>query len=148
MIFLGPAALLLLIGLVVPAIQTTYQSFLGPDGKKAVGFANYSWIFGTPDNWVFLRNTALWIIITPLFATGVGLVLALLMDRMRRESLPKSLIFMPMAISFVGASIIWGFVYEYRDPAETQVGLLSAFVSLFGWNRPTGCCSRRGTPSC
>jgi alpha-glucoside transport system permease protein len=132
LIFLGPAALLLLIGLVIPAVQTTYQSFLGADGKKMVGLANYSWIFGTESNWVFLRNTAIWIVVTPIFSTVVGLVLALLMDRMRRESLPKSLIFMPMAISFVGASIIWGLVYEYRDPAETQVGLLSAVVSAFG----------------
>lgn len=133
LIFLGPAALLLLIGLVIPAVQTTYQSFLGADGKNMVGLANYSWIFGTESNWVFLRNTAIWIVVTPIFSTVVGLVLALLMDRMRRESLPKSLIFMPMAISFVGASIIWGLIYEYRDPAETQVGLLSAFVSAFGF---------------
>jgi alpha-glucoside transport system permease protein len=132
LIFLGPAALLLLIGLVIPAVQTTYKSFLGPNGEKMVGWANYSWIFGTESNWVFLRNTAIWIVVTPIFSTVVGLVLALLMDRMRRESLPKSLIFMPMAISFVGASIIWGLIYEYRDPAETQVGLLSAFVSVFG----------------
>ncbi len=131
LIFLGPAALLVIIGLVIPAIQTTYGSFQGPDGKKSVGLANYEWIFGTPDNWVFLRNTAIWIIVTPIFSTVVGLVLALLLDRMRRESIPKSLIFMPMAISFVGASIIWGLVYEYRDPAEEQVGLLSAIVSLF-----------------
>ena len=136
LIFLGPAALLLLIGLVIPAVQTTYQSFLGADGKKMVGLANYQWIFGTEANWVFLRNTALWIVITPILSTVLGLTLALLMDRMRRESLPKSLIFMPMAISFVGASIIWGLVYEYRDPAETQVGLLSAFVSLFGIEPP------------
>jgi alpha-glucoside transport system permease protein len=132
LIFLGPAALLLLIGLVIPAIQTTYQSFLGPDGKKFVGAANYAWIFGTEANWVFLRNTAIWIVVTPIFSTAVGLILALLMDRMRRESIPKSLIFMPMAISFVGASIIWGLVYEYRDPAEPQVGLLSAVVSALG----------------
>ena len=104
--------------LVIPAVQTTYGSFLGPDGKENVGLANYEWIFGTPDNWVFLRNTAIWIIITPIFSTVVGLVRALLVDRMRRESIPKSLIFMPMAISFVGASIIWGLVYEYRDPAD------------------------------
>ena len=132
LIFLGPAALLVIIGLVIPAIQTTYGSFLGPDGKKQVGLANYEWIFGTPDNWVFLRNTGIWIVVVPIFSTVVGLVLALLLDRMRRESIPKSLIFMPMAISFVGASIIWGLVYEYRDPAEEQVGLLSAVVSLFG----------------
>jgi len=136
LIFLGPAAVLVTIGLVIPAIQTTYYSFYNSDGNKFVGGKNYSWIFTTPDNWVFLRNTALWIVITPILSTILGLTLALLMDRMKRESLPKSLIFMPMAISFVGASIIWGLVYEYRDPAETQVGLLSAVVSAFGIEPP------------
>jgi alpha-glucoside transport system permease protein len=136
LIFLGPAAILVTIGLVIPAVITTYQSFLDPNGKKFVGIANYKWIFTAPDNSTFLINTALWIVITPLASTALGLLLALLMDRMRRESLPKSLIFMPMAISFVGASIIWGLVYEYRDPSQEQVGLLSAFVSLFGIDPP------------
>ena len=66
LIFLGPAALLVTIGLVIPAIQTTYFSFYNSDGNKFVGAKNYSWIFTTPDNWVFLRNTALWIVITPI----------------------------------------------------------------------------------
>ena len=136
LIFLGPAALLVTIGLVIPAIQTTYYSFFNADGNKFVGGKNYGWIFTTPDNWVFLRNTALWIVNTPILSTILGLTLALLMDRMKRESLPKSLIFMPMAISFVGASIIWGLVYEYRDPSEQQVGLLSAVVSAFGIDPP------------
>ncbi|HEY5134825.1 MAG TPA: sugar ABC transporter permease, partial [Candidatus Nanopelagicales bacterium] len=83
-------------------------------------------------------NTALWILITPIFSTALGLTLALLLDRMKRESLPKALIFMPMAISFVGASIIWNLVYQYRDPTvtDTQVGLLSAFVMKLGWANP------------
>jgi alpha-glucoside transport system permease protein len=136
LIFLGPAVILLAVGLVIPAIQTTFKSFQNADGNKFVGLANYSWIFGVPDNRTFLINTALWIIITPIFSTLLGLTLALLMDRMKRESLPKSLIFMPMAISFVGASIIWGLVYEYRDPSQEQVGLLSAVVSLFGIDPP------------
>lgn len=138
LIFLGPAVFLLLVGLVVPAVQTFLLSFQNADGNKGVGWANYSWIFTTPDNWVFLRNTAVWIIVTPIFSTILGLMLALLMDRMKRESVPKSLIFMPMAISFVGASIIWGLVYEYRDPAvsDEQVGLLSAVVMKLGWSDP------------
>jgi alpha-glucoside transport system permease protein len=138
LIFLGPALLLVTIGLVVPAIQTFLLSFKNPAGTKLVGIQNYTWIFTTPDNRQFLFNTALWIIITPIFSTALGLTLALLLDRMRRESLPKALIFMPMAISFVGASIIWGLVYEYRDPevADQQVGLLSAFVMKLGWSDP------------
>jgi len=138
LIFLGPAVLLVTIGLVVPALQTFLLSFKNPAGTKLVGIANYTWIFTTPDNRQFLINTALWIIVTPIFSTALGLTLALLLDRMKRESLPKALIFMPMAISFVGASIIWGLVYEYRDPSvdTEQVGLLSAFVMRLGWSDP------------
>jgi len=138
LIFLGPAVLLVTIGLVVPAIQTFLLSFKNPSGTKLVGIQNYTWIFTTPDNRQFLINTALWIIVTPIFSTALGLTLALLLDRMKRESLPKALIFMPMAISFVGASIIWGLVYEYRDPSvdTEQVGLLSAFVMRLGWADP------------
>ena len=132
LVFLGPAILLLVTGLVVPAILTTLGSFQNANGNKWVGFANYSWVFSTSDNRQMLLNTVLWVIIVPVLSTLLGLTLALLLDRMKRESLPKSLIFMPMAISFVGASIIWGLVYEYRDPSQEQVGLLSAVVDLFG----------------
>ena len=135
-VFLGPAVLLVTIGLVVPAVATTLASFKNDNGKKFVGLSNYGWIFSTGDNRKVLANTLLWIVVTPIAATALGLLLALLIDRMKRESLPKSLIFMPMAISFVGASIIWGLVYEYRDPAEQQVGLLSQVAMWLGVSEP------------
>ncbi len=138
LIFFGPAAVLLFIGLVVPALQTVWKSFLSDDSTKWIGLQNYGWIFTAPGNSTFLINTALWIIITPIFSTALGLTLALLLDRMKRESLPKSLIFMPMAISFVGASIIWNLVYSYRDPSVSpdQTGLLSAIVIKLGISNP------------
>lgn len=135
-VFLGPAILLLAYGLIAPAFLTTVGSFQNPNGNDFVGFANYSWIFTVEANRTFLINTALWIVIAPLFSTGIGLMLALLLDRMRRESISKSLIFMPMAISFVGAGIIWGLVYEYRDPSVDQVGLLSQIVMWLGVEDP------------
>ena len=134
--FLGPAVILLVIGLVVPTVQTVYKSLFNASGKKFIGLQNYGWIFTTESNQQVLINTASWIVIAPLFSTVVGLVLALLLDRMRRESIPKSLIFMPMAISFVGASIIWGLVYAYRDPSQEQVGLLSQVVLWLGIEPP------------
>ena len=136
LVFLGPAILLLVYGLVVPAFRTTAGSLQDANGTKFVGLANYSWIFTAPGNSTFLINTVAWIVLVPLMSTGVGLMLALLLDRMRRESISKSLIFMPMAISFVGAGIIWGLVYEYRDPADTQVGLLSQVVMWLGVKDP------------
>jgi alpha-glucoside transport system permease protein len=135
-VFLGPAIVLLAYGLIAPAFMTTVGSFQDPNGKKFVGFANYAWIFTTQANRTFLINTVMWIIIAPLVSTGIGLMLALLLDRMRRESISKSLIFMPMAISFVGAGIIWGLVYEYRDPAGVQVGLLSQLAQWAGMTDP------------
>jgi alpha-glucoside transport system permease protein len=136
LVFLGPAVLLLLYGLVVPAIRTTTGSFQDANGQDFVGLANYGWIFTAPGNSTFLINTVLWIIIAPVLSTALGLTLALLLDRMKRESISKSLIFMPMAISFVGAGIIWGLVYEYRDPSQPQVGLLSQIVMWFGVDDP------------
>lgn len=135
-VFLGPALLLLAYGLIVPAFRTTAGSFQDASGQEWVGFANYSWIFTAPGNTTFLINTVLWIVIVPLMSTAVGLMLALLLDRMRRESISKSLIFMPMAISFVGAGIIWGLVYEYRDPSKEQVGLLSQVTMWLGFDNP------------
>jgi alpha-glucoside transport system permease protein len=131
-VFLGPAALLLILGLIVPAFQTIFFSFKGEDSSKWVGFSNYKWIFTDPDMRRVLVNTLLWIGVVPIFTTLLGLLLAVFMDRMKRESLPKSLLFMPMAISFVGASIIWRFVYNYSNPYQPQVGLLSAVVKTVG----------------
>lgn len=134
-VFLGPAILLLLIGLVVPAIRTTTQSLQNNRGDF-IGLENYGWVLTSSGQIQVLVNTFLWIVIVPLFSASVGLILALLLDRMRRESVAKSLIFMPMAISFVGAGIIWGLIYEYRDPSRPQVGLLSQVVMWLGVQDP------------
>lgn len=136
LVFLGPAIVLLAYGLIAPAFLTTVGSFKNASGTDFVGLANFGWIFTTEENRKFLINTVLWIIIAPLVSTALGLTLALLLDRMRRESISKSLIFMPMAISFVGAGIIWGLVYEYRDPAGVQVGLLSQIAQWLGMDDP------------
>lgn len=120
-VFLLPGIVLLCVGLVFPAIRTIYLSFFNDTSTKFVGVKNYTWIFTNPDNLHTLGNTFLWIIVVPVVSTAVGLTLALLLDRMRHESVPKSLIFMPMAISFVGASVIWGLVYYYIQPDYSKV---------------------------
>jgi alpha-glucoside transport system permease protein len=135
-IFLGPAVFLLFIGLVVPALETIGLSFKDPYGQKYVGLANYKWAFTDSTTLAVLGRTLVWLIIAPTAATGIGLLLAVLIDRMKRESIPKSLIFMPMAISFVGAAIIWKFVYTYVQPGSPQIGLLSRVVMLIGWKNP------------
>jgi alpha-glucoside transport system permease protein len=135
-IFLGPALLLLLIGLVIPAIRTFYLGFKNSDSTKFLGFKNYDWAFTTSSIQQVLLNTLLWIVIAPLVTTAFGLGIALLVDRLKRQAVYKSLIFMPMAISFVGASIIWKFVYDSRDPSAPQIGLLSQVVIALGFKHP------------
>jgi alpha-glucoside transport system permease protein len=131
-IFLAPSLVLLLAGLIIPGIRTILFSFMNPDSNDWVGFDNYIWMLEDPNVKTIMANTILWILVVPLFTAGLGLLLAIMLDRIKHESIPKSLLFMPMAISFVGASIIFKFVYEYRDPGEIQIGLLSAIVEFLG----------------
>ena len=131
-IFLAPALILLLAGLIIPAIRTFLFSFMNPDSNAWVGFDNYKWMTEDPNVKSIMVNTILWIIVVPIFTAALGLLLAIMLDRIKHESIPKSLLFMPMAISFVGASIIFKFVYEYNEPDEVQIGLLSAIVKFLG----------------
>jgi alpha-glucoside transport system permease protein len=135
-VFLGPAVALLLIGLVIPAIRTFYLSFKSDDSSRYVGVKNFTWAFTSSSIQDVLLNTLLWIVIAPVVTTLLGLALALLVDRLKGQAVYKSLIFMPMAVSFVGASFIWRFVYEARDPAQPQIGLLSQIAILLGFNPP------------
>jgi alpha-glucoside transport system permease protein len=132
--FLLPTVAGLLIGLVYPAIRTFYQSFFNAAGDSFVGLSNYGTIFSDHDQLIVLRNTFLWVVITPFVATAVGLLYAILVDRARAEAAAKALIFLPMAISFVGASIIWKYIYEYRPKQGiiNQIGLLNEIVVKLG----------------
>jgi len=131
-IFLAPALVLLVAGLIIPAIRTFLFSFMNPDSNEWIGFENYYWMTQDPNIRTIMVNTILWILVVPIFTAALGLLLAIMLDRIKHESIPKSLLFMPMAISFVGASIIFKFVYEYNEPDEVQIGLLSAIVKFLG----------------
>lgn len=130
--FLTPALLLLLVGLVLPSIQTFVASFLNSSGKEFVGLANYGWIFTQPAGLRVVLNTIVWVLVVPTVSTIIGLAYAVFIDRTRGEKIYKVLVFMPMAISFVGAGIIWKFVYEYRGPQYKQIGLLNQIVVWLG----------------
>ena len=133
--FVAPAVLLLLVGLLYPAGRTALQSVLDANSAGFVGLDNYIRIFTQPDLVVVLRNTLLWVVITPILATAIGLVYAVLVDRTRFEAVAKALIFLPMAISLVGASIIWKFVYAYRPNQQNiqQIGLVNQFLVWLGF---------------
>ena len=134
--FLGPAILLLLIGLVLPALRTLLLSVENDDSTSFVGTNNYAWAFTSDTIHHVMVNTLLWILVAPIFATVLGLSMAVLVDRLRSQAVYKSLIFMPMAISFVGASIIWKFVYDTRDPSLPQIGLLTQTALWLGAKHP------------
>jgi alpha-glucoside transport system permease protein len=132
--YLAPTLIMLLVGLVYPGIRTIYQSFFDAAGSAFIGIDNYTTIFTDGDQLTVLRNTVFWVVATPFVATAVGLLYAILVDKAKMESFAKSLIFLPMAISFVGASIIWSFVYAYRpDQANVkQIGLLNQVLVWVG----------------
>jgi alpha-glucoside transport system permease protein len=132
LVFLAPAGLLLGVGLLIPAVRTTLLSFLNQDSSAWVGLENYRWMFTQRETLTVLRNSLIWVILVPTLATAVGLLYAILVDRARLEALAKSLIFMPVAISFVGAGIIWKFVYAYRQSSSDQIGLLNQIVVWLG----------------
>jgi alpha-glucoside transport system permease protein len=137
LVFLVPALVLLIIGLIYPAIRTLVMSFMDADTEVFVGMDNYVWAFTRPEILQVLGNTAIWVIVAPLASTFIGLVIAYLTDRMKSASAVKSLIFMPMAISMVGASIIWNFVYDFEpNLKKIDTGLLSAAAKALGFTDP------------
>jgi alpha-glucoside transport system permease protein len=129
-IFLAPAVLLLALGLIYPAIRTGGLAFLDKSGDWTID--NFVWAFTQPAAVRTLINTIIWVLLVPTFATAIGLLYAVFIDRSRGERYFKALVFMPMAISFVGAGIIWKFVYEYKSAGREQIGLLNALVVAFG----------------
>jgi len=131
-LFLVPALILAMTGLGIPAVQTFIESFKNADSSKWVGFANYTRAFKDPDILLAFRNTMLWIIISPVVVTALGLGLATMLNKMKREALAKSLIFMPMAISFVGGSLIWNLMYQYQEPNMNQTGLVGQIMKSLG----------------
>lgn len=131
-LFLGPALLLLGIYLVYPVVATFILSFYDRSGVEYVGFANYRWAFFDSGFRQSIFNNILWLAVVPAACTFFGLIIAVLTDRIWWGNIAKSIVFMPMAISFVGASVIWKFIYEYRGGNDTQIGLLNAIVTSLG----------------
>ena len=130
--FLAPAVLLLAIGLVIPTIQTAVQAFQNSRGTEFIGLDNFIWVFTQPEAIRTVGNTVVWVLVAPLVSTIAGLAYAVFIDKSRGEKYFKILVFMPMAISFVGASIIWRFVYTARPADQNQIGLLNQIVVWLG----------------
>ncbi len=124
-VFVLPAIAVVGVYLIYPTAGTVVESFTNvPEG--AGPFTNYTNAFTNADVLLALRNNLIWLLIAPVVSVVVGLAFAALVDRVRRESLAKSFVFLPLAVSFVGASVIWKFVYAWKPPGQPQIGVLNA----------------------
>ena len=131
-LWIGPAVAFVVIFLVYPVVSTLWLSLYNFDSTAFVFLDNYRHIFTDRNMLVVLRNNIIWLILGTAFTVFLGLVIAMLADRVRIESLVKSAIFIPMAISFVGAGVIWNFMYQFTPAGTTQTGLLNALVTRIG----------------
>lgn len=131
-LFLAPAMLLLGVYLFYPLFETFRLSFYDPTGETFVGLSNYTWVFVDQNFLITIRNNFMWLLVVPATATAFGLIVAVLADRVWWGHFAKSMVFMPMAISFVGASVIWKFVFDFRGPDAEQIGILNAMVMGLG----------------
>jgi len=126
-LFLAPAIFALGLYLAYPVFATLWYSLTDRNqGGAFVGLANYRQMFDEPKFWEAMRNNMLWLIVVPAAATAFGLLAAQLTDRLKWGSIAKSLIFMPMAISFVGAAVIFKLIYDTRPVDQNQIGVLNA----------------------
>jgi alpha-glucoside transport system permease protein len=133
-IFVGPALVILSVFLIYPVINTILLSLKDAQGESFVGLENYTFVFTDDAMLRAIRNTAGWVILVPLVTVGIGLAFATLADRLRRgEAVAKSLIFLPMAISFAGASVTWRLIYSFRPEGfGSNIGLLNGLMLGLG----------------
>jgi alpha-glucoside transport system permease protein len=131
-VWLAPAIGFLGVFLVYPTIYTLYLSFLDRTSNEFVGVDNYVYFLTTSDTLIALRNNVIWLVLLTFLAVGGGLLIAILVDRVRYESVAKSIIFVPLAISFVGAGVIWKFMFDFRPPGQPQTGTLNGIVGAAG----------------
>ena len=135
-LYILPAYAALVFYLVYPAVQTAVFSFANATSTEWVGLENYTDLLGSSNFRDTLFNTLLWMAIVPVVTVAMGLAVAVLADRLnpRWENTSKTIIFLPMAISFVGAGTVWGLVYDFRPPGRDQIGLQNAIVTTLGFD--------------
>lgn len=144
-LYLAPALLIMLFFVVYPTVNTIYLSFLDTEGEQSAAitcqkgqpcwgiFENYRHALTDETMLLAFRNNLLWILLMVTGTTALGLLIAVLVDRVKYEPLAKAVIFLPMAISFVGAGVIWEYVYQYQAQGD-QIGLLNGIVTALGFD--------------
>lgn len=131
-LWLTPALLFLLVFLVYPTVQTIIRSFYNRANNEFVGTANYEWFFNSNTAISSLINSGIWVVLLPVITVGLGLLIAVIVDRVRYESVAKSVIFLPLAISATAAGVIWFFMFLWQPPGQPQVGTLNGALEVAG----------------
>jgi alpha-glucoside transport system permease protein len=132
--WLLPSLFFILLFLVYPVVDTLRISFMNANSRAYVGIDNYQFVFTNSGTQTALLNNVLWLILFTILSVGLGIVLAVLTGRVRYEAFAKAAIFIPMAVSFVAAAVIWRFMYAYRPEGFTQIGLINAAGTNLGLN--------------
>ena len=125
--FLAPALVLLGVWIVYPTLSTIRRSFYDRNGDSFIGIDNYRTLFSDETLRKAIKNNLLWLLVVPAFVTAIGLVFAVLLERIRFSVAFKVAVFMPMAISLFAAGVIWRLMYE-KDPAQGTVNASIAVV--------------------
>jgi len=144
-LYIGPVLLILAFFLVYPALNTLYLSLFDKRSENFVGLDNYVWALTSKDMLTAFKNNVFWLVLFTALTVSLGLVFAVLLDRVRYEAVAKSIIFLPMAISFVGAGVIWKFMYAFRPASAAQIGLLNGILTSFTNLDPIGWLVNRTT---
>jgi len=131
-VFLGPLGLILGLLVIIPTIRTVYLAFMDRAGREFVGFDNLIWAFTSDTALIALRNNVLWVVFVTGLTIVIGMLVAIISERVRYPRLFRSIVFMPMAISAVGASVIWKLVYTYRPETVEQIGLFNQVMVWLG----------------
>lgn len=132
-LYLAPALLLLGVFLVYPVLQTMYLSLLDSRSEQFVGLDNYIFLLTSPSTLTVFRNNLLWLVLFTGLTVSLGLLFAVLLNQVRYEAVAKSMIFIPMAVSFTAAAVIWRFMYLYQPPSFEQTGVVNAVIVALGF---------------
>ncbi|MDR5683257.1 MAG: sugar ABC transporter permease [Armatimonadota bacterium] len=128
-VWVGPALVFLTVFLVYPTVNTFVLSLRNANGTQWVGLANYVFAFTDREMLIAFRNNMIWLAFFTGLTVSAGLLIAVLAERVRYESIAKGIVFLPMALSFVAAGVIWKFVYEFRPAGTPQIGTLNAVLT-------------------
>jgi alpha-glucoside transport system permease protein len=130
--YLAPAFALLGLFLIWPVLNTVYLSLFDSRSAQFVGLDNYVYLFTRPETLIVFRNNVMWLVLFTGTTLTLGLLLAVLTNLVRYEAVAKAVVFIPMAVSFTAAAVIWRFMYLYQPPGATQTGVVNAIVTMLG----------------